>query len=393
MNRRGFLLGAVAAVQSAMVVAATGSAWRRAYDRDFDGFEPVTDAEFAELVAGYSEIPVPLTADAVERDGPRAFRFTLPAPSSLNVSASADHSDPMFVHPLVLERENGRRFLLPLIRSDEEGRRVTTTAQLGRFEAGEHTITLAQDRAAFIALPRSLRLEATRPAGESLLAKFIDSNPVVRLKNRDNVLDDIPLMAFSKIHRREDRYKVISYIIFSAENGGMEPANLLDAFRRTVDVEWVMQQLFEADGEPIRSRRRFQGSRHRIQRFAGRDHFGNSPVLTTATENNNFSDGRIRLWRWSIPNPLDDVDEDAIYYSPKPVFLPSAAWSTALLERYPELQRWSLFELAMEGCVDLRDLANPAVVAFLEDVQEIERHIQARYAKRECRRLLQVPGA
>jgi hypothetical protein len=215
---------------------------------------------------------------------------------------------------------------------------------------------------------------------------------VVKLKNRQNVLDDVPLMAFSKVHRREDRYKVVSFIIFSAENGGMMPVNLMNVFSRTVDVEWVMQQLFELDGTPIESRRRFQASRHRVQPFMGQDLFGNSPVLATATPNNNFSDGRFRIWRWSLPNPFEEIDNDAIYYSPRPIFLPSDQWSTELQGRYPELQRWSLFELAMEGCVNLNDPANPYAAAFREDLAEIRRRIQARYANRGCRRLLQVPG-
>jgi hypothetical protein len=375
-----------------MVVASTESDWWRAYNRDFNRFEPLSDAEYVDLVAGYAEAPVPLHVAGVDDDGAVSYGFKVTEATNLFVSASADGADPIFVHPLILRRENGRRYFLPLIRAAEPGRFITTTAQLGRFEKGEHVIALTQDSASSRPLPLSLRLRASRPVGDSLLARFMASNPVVRLKNRQNVLDDVPLMAFSKVHRREDRYKVVSFIIFSAENGGMMPVNLMSVFSRTVDVEWVMQQLFELDGTPIESRRRFQASRHRVQPFTGDHLFGNSPVLATATPNNNFADGRFRILRWSFPNPFEDVDDDAIYYSPRPVFLPSEQWSTELQRRYPELQQWSLFEMAMERCVNLNDPANPYIAAFQQDLAEIERHIRARYDDRGCRRLLQVPG-
>jgi hypothetical protein len=335
LSRREFLLGAVLGAQAVIVAAATESERRGAYHRAFDGFEPLSDPEFYDLVATYAETPVPLYLDTPEEEGPLAFRFTLPTESVLYVSARADADYPLLVHPLVIERESGHRFLLPLVRSSETGRSIATTIQLGRFEAGEHRFTLTQDRAVAEPIPSSLRLQATRPVGESLLTMFMDHNPVVKLKNLDNVLDDIPLMAFCKLHKRDDRYKVTSFIIFSSENGGTTPVKLMRSYRRTLDVEWVMQQLFEADGGAIRTRRRFQGRDHRSQPYEGAERIGNSPVLATATANNNFSDGWIRFWRWTFRNPFAETGDDAIYFSPKPLFLPSDQWSTDLLERVP----------------------------------------------------------
>ncbi|MGH2562027.1 MAG: hypothetical protein ACRDJH_23455 [Thermomicrobiales bacterium] len=391
LTRRRLLLGALAGAQAVGILSVTRNQWRLAYERDFAGFEPLDPAAFHELVLSHTEMPVRLAWDELADDGGRRFRFSLPEASAIYLSATTGSAGVPFVHPLIVQLEYGRRYLLPLIRSSRDGNRIPSAVNLGRFDAGDHTFTLRQDPAVSLPILASVRLGATRPDPDSLLAAFMDHNPVVKLKNLSKVLDDIPLVSFCKIHKRGARYRVTSYIIFSSENGGTMPVSLMAAYQRTVDIEWVMEQLFESTGDVIAARRRFQRRHHGTEPFAGREMFGNSPVLDTATPNNNFADGRIRLWRWTFSNPFATRIDDPIYYSPKPVFLAPHEWAADMLLAMPELQQWSLFEVALEGCVDLADRDDPAVAAFAADLEAVSQYLHVSYPSRGCQLKLQVP--
>lgn len=390
LTRRRFLLGALGVAQAVGILSVTRSEWRLAYASDFAEFDPLDPAAFSELVLNHAETPVPLRWEGPEEDGARRYRFSLPEDAAVYLAATTGSAAVPFVHPLIIQLENGRRYLLPLLRSSRDGNRIPSAINLGRFDAGDHTFSLRQHPAVSLPVLASLRLRATRPNPDSLLAAFMDHQPVVKLKYVDNVLDDVPLVSFCKIHKRAARYRVTSYIIFSSENGGTMPVSLMEAYQRTVDIEWVMQQLFLPTGAVIATRRRFQGRHHGTEPFAGREMFGNSPVLVTATPNNNFADGRISLWRWSFDNPFAADIDDPIYYSAKPRFLPPHAWAGDVLAAVPELQRWSLFELALEGCVALDD-DNPEAAAFRTELETVRRYLHVSYPERGCQLQLHVP--
>jgi hypothetical protein len=384
------LLLGIAAAQAVGIVAATATDRRRIYARAFEDFKALTPLEFDSLVLDHKETPVELMPSEPADDGAARFEFTVPEDSAIYLEATAGTSEFPFVHPLIIQLENGRRYLLPLIRSARDERPFRATLDLGRFEAGTHSFTLRQDAAVSFPVPASLRLQATRPESDSLLAAFMDRHPVVKLKNLENVLDDIPLVGLSKIHRRENRYRVTSYIIFSSENGGTMPVSLMQAYQRTVDIEWVMQQLFEPTGDAIATRPRFQRPHHRSAPFRGREALDNRPVVATATPNNNFSDDRIHLWRWSIADPFAGNISDPIYYAPKPMFLAPHEWPTSVIREYPEMQDWSLIELALEGCVDLDDREDPVVDRFARQLDVIKSYLHVDFFDRGCRHKLRL---
>lgn len=389
-TRRALLLGGVLAVQSVLVAGTTRADRARTYFREFYPFTPLADPEFYELVAAYAETPVPLVEGEPDEDGRRTFRFSLADETPVFLSASAASSQPIFVHPLIVRLDDGPRLLLPLIRSATPDREIPSAIQLGTLEAGDHVFTLEQDPSLSLPIPDSLVLRAAKPDPDALLTKFLAYTPVIEVKNPANPLDDIPLMAFAKIFRRDERYKVTSFLIFSSENGGTMPARLLDVYQRTVDIEWVTQQLFSPDGEPVPGRLSFQTVHHGFAKFQGRRLLGEHPVLSIASENNNFSDGMIRILGWALPRRPAHVSSDALVYAPKPRFLEAEDWGTSLLRAFPEMQRWSLFELTMEGCVMDNGRVDPGEAQFFQDLAVIRRELTVTFPHRGCRQQLSV---
>ena len=316
-SRRALLLGALLAGQSVMVAATTQEQRARSFFREFNPFDPLADADFYELVAAYAESPVWLTEGEPDADGRRTFRFSLKRAAPVFLTASAESSEPIYVHPIIVRPDEGPRLLLPLIRSAKSGRDIASAIQLGTFEAGEHAFTLEQDAALTAPIPDSLVLRAASPEPDALLGKFLAHTPVIEVKSGANPLDDIPLMAFAKVYRREDEYKVTSFVIFSSENGGTMPARLLDIYQRTVDIEWVTQQLYTPMGEPVPGRVSFQTIHHGFEQFDGRRILGEHPLLSIESENNNFSDGMFRVLGWAFPRPSERVRSDSISIRPE----------------------------------------------------------------------------
>lgn len=390
LSRRGFLLAGLVAVQAVAVAGTTRSERSRTFYREFNRFTPLNDPDFYELVATYAETPVPLIEGEPDADGRRTFRFSLARDTTVFLAAAAESSEPIFVHPLIVRVDDGPRLLLPLIRSANPDRGISSPIQLGMLEAGDHTFTLEQDAAATFPLPESLVLSATRPEPDALLAKLMAHVPVIEIKNPENVLDDIPLMAFAKLYRREDQYKITTFVIFSSENGGTMPARLLDVYQRTVDIEWVTQQIYSFDGEPVSDRLSFQTIRHGFAQFDGPRVLGEHPLLSIASENNNFSDGKVRVLGWAIPRLSVPYGSDPILYAPKPRFLPGSDWGASLMRDYPELQRWSLFELTMEGCMVDNGRIDPDEDQFFADLAVIQDHLTVSFPNRGCRTQLTV---
>ncbi|MCA9858216.1 MAG: hypothetical protein KC438_00770, partial [Thermomicrobiales bacterium] len=211
-SRRAFLLGTVLAMQSVLITAMTRTERARNFFRAFHPFNPLDDPGFSELIAAYTETPVPLAEGEPDAEGRRTFRFSLAQATPVFLSASAPSSRPIYVHPLVVRLQDGPRLLLPLLRSANPDRDITATIQLGLLEAGDHEFTLEQDPALTVPIPDSLVLRAARPDSDALLAKFLLQTPVIAVKHAGNPLDDIPLMAFAKIFRRGDQYKVTSFV-------------------------------------------------------------------------------------------------------------------------------------------------------------------------------------
>lgn len=390
ISRRSLLLSAVVAGQSVMVVATTQSQRSRAYFREFSRFDPLSTAHFYELVASYAESPLALTEGEPDEAGRRTYRFSLSRETPVFLSATVAGVEPIFVHPLIVRRDDGPRLLLPLIRPESPERDITSTIQLGMCETGDHSFTVEQDVASSLPLPDSLEFRIARPEPDSLLARFLEHTPVVEVKHAANVLDDIPLMAFAKVFRRDDTYKVTTFVIFSSENGGTMPARLLDTYQRTVDIEWLTQQLYSLAGEPVGGRLAFQTVHHGFERFAGRQVLGSHPYLSIASENNNFTDGALRVLGMTLPPVFSRHTQDPILYAPKPRFLPPAEWGIGLLSEYPELQRWSMFELTMEGCVLDNGRVDPGEAKFFADLSVIEQHLNVTFRSRGCRQRLSV---
>ena len=383
--KRGIMLCLVLFVVQILGIAAyTHTQMLQEYHRQFQGFQALNTAEFYSLISSHTESPVQLNIERSPMGDERAIRFSLTEESSVYLSASADSAPTVFVHPLVVKLESGRQYLLPLIRSSEPGRRVPSTINLGRFAAGEHVVSLSQNEAVTLPIPDSLQLAASKPSPDSLLASFIDHSPVVKIKDLNNILDDIPLVGFSDLSRSGSRYMVTSQLIFSSENGGLIPPRLMNSYQRTVDVEWVMKQIFETDGDVVASHQLFQSKGHGVEQFAGEVMFGNSPVLNTATPNNNFADGQMRLWHWKVPNVFTEDNSNPVYYRPKPIFLPPNQWSQDVLADMPELQEWSQYEIAFEHCVNLDDGSSPITPAFMEDLRFIREHLRVSYPDRGC---------
>lgn len=362
---------------------------REIYDNDFLGFEPLSQLEFSNLVKTHTESPLAFQRSEENAEGVLSqFTFTLDKPSQIYCYLVGEHADTVFVDPLIVQSENKRPYIAPVIHTDNYDKRpIKTVLQLGSYDKGEHTLTITEDRVANFPRQNPLEVYLQTPDDTSLLARFMEYNPVITLKNQDNVLDDIPLMSFCNIAKRDDIYKVTSYIIFSSENGGMFPNRLLENFQRTVDVEWVMEQLFTHEGKVLNNRRRLQTQDHNSKQFEGRYMVGNRPVLENATPNNLFSDHRFTLpfIDSSFDNPFAESEDEAIYYSPKPLFLPGTEGSSTILKKHPELQRWSFIELAEEGCVDRND---QRLQPFLDDLEDVEQHLNAVYPNRGCKELL-----
>lgn len=391
-SRRGVLLAGLIAVQSALVAATTRTERARNFYREFNQFPPLADQEFYELVAAYTETPISLVEGEPDADGRRTYHFSLKRETPVYLTATAASAEPMFVHPLIVRTDDGPRQLLPLIQSSIPEKEIPSTIQLGILDAGDHVFTLEQDAAVTVPIPGSLSLRAARPEPDVPLARFLAHTPVIEIKNPANVLDDIPLMAFAKLYRREDLYKVTTFFIFSSENGGTMPVRLLATYQRTVDIEWATQQIYSLSGETVSGLLSFQTVSHGFAQFQGRRVLGEHPVLSIASENNNFSDGQVRVLGWAIPRLTSGDSADPILYAPKPRFIPGTDWGASLLREYPEMQRWSLFELTMEGCVRDNGRVDPGEEQFFADLAVIRKRLTVTYPNRGCRKQLSVGG-
>jgi len=409
MSRRSLLRGAAAmgllAVSGAPAISNHAEQERkREYERSFSGFDGLSLGEFNELVQSYNEVGGIVAVDSItDLTHPKTITFDLKGEGSMVfVTIKAGTSDPVFAQPLIIRNEHERPYLASVLHGREDQKTLFTGVNIGKHEAGSHQIIITQDGSSTFSLEEPLQVFISAPGKDALLTKFMENTPVLKLKDPSNVMDDMPLVTFAKILKKGDMYQVIKFIIFSSENGGTLPPGLMDAYRRTVDIEWLIQQLYTTRGELLYNRRMYQTKNHGRSQFNGEE-IDDQPVLYTATQNNNFADSETdytRIHGRPFNNPLkrsfnklvDIFTDDArdkkqdIYYSPVPIFIPSNMWGADILEMYPQLQDWSLYEVAFENCVDLTNTDEPQVKAFLEDLRNISQFIQREYPDRGCGR-------
>jgi hypothetical protein len=168
IRRRALLPSAVLAGQSVMVAASTRAQRSRAYFRELAGFDSLSRARYYELVANYTESPLVLTAGELDAAGRPTYRFSLTRETPVFLSATVSGVEPIFVHPLIVRRDDGPRLLLPLIRPASPDRSITSSIQFGMCEAGGHSFSIEQDPASSMPLPDSLDLGNRRhdPVGQ-----------------------------------------------------------------------------------------------------------------------------------------------------------------------------------------------------------------------------------
>lgn len=378
IKQLAMLMSVLMLVQLSFMAASASSM----YSHDFHGFPEIDTAEFERLEAEYAEVEVPLLMQSTEVENHKVLHFNLAEDSVVYISASADSTEAVFVHPLVLQREDGRKFLLPLIRSAVADRMIESSIILGKFPAGHHHIALMQDASVRLPIPDSLQISASRPSQESELSIFINHSPVLIIKDEKNVLDDIPLVGYGNLYQRGNQYLLSSTIIFSSENGGTMPRLLMQSFQRTLDIEWATRQLFlKSDESVVEAGRLFQAKNHREERFCGDLLDGNQPVLTVESANNNFGDGQMHFGSWCVTNPFAN-DASELYYAPKMELLAPNEWSQQVIDAMPELQQWSQFELALENCVDHSTLGE--VGTFPADLEWVMDHVTVTFPDRGC---------
>jgi len=167
---------------------------------------------------------------------------------------------------------------------------------LGRLASGKHRVSVGLNparsapgaqRASVLSL-QALPLTAnSQRTSEDLLA--LQHSPV--LYQRANTIDrfsDLPLLMYYEVLHLNDREVLIRYtIIFTNEDGGTPTAALMARWGRAADIEWVYEFRAVA-GEVIEER--YQAVAHQNSAFKGEKINGLHPVLTVASDNNNFSD-------------------------------------------------------------------------------------------------------
>lgn len=166
----------------------------------------------------------------------------------------------------------------------------------------------------------------------------------------------------------------------------------MDAFQRTLDVEWVMEQVVvRSDQRYSVTHQKYQGINHTHKRYEDGDRIGRSPLLYIVTANNTFGNQKRLQVRWQdwIQHLRGD-ESKAIIYAPKPIFLPPGQGSADIIGQIPELQEWSQYEVALEGCVDLSDRDNPEVQQFLAKLGWIRQQLadDLEFPDRGCRERL-----
>lgn len=183
---------------------------------------------------------------------------------------------------------------------------------LGRLEPGKHRVTVrlnqarsapGAQRAIVLSLHTIPLVGKPGRTADDLLA--LAHSPV--LYQRPNTIDrfsDLPLLMYYEVIHPNDRETLIRYtIIFTNEDGGTPTAALMARWGRAADIEWAYEFRVIA-GHIVEEH--YQSVAHETKPFKGEHINGEHPVLSVASDNNNFSDQKLSNVRFALlPIPFD----------------------------------------------------------------------------------------
>lgn len=188
-------------------------------------------------------------------------------------------------------------------------------ASLGKFERGEHALSIALNEARSAPNAKQVKLFSTSifPVELTLVKNGDDERDFIALTHapliyaRPDTVDkfsDVPLLTYYEIFPNgENTFKIRYTVIYSNEDGGTQTAALMARWGRATDIEWVYEIEFK-DGKLASEV--YQGANHETKRFAGKRVFGNHPLIFDVTVNNNFSDaGCSELRSAQLPIKVD----------------------------------------------------------------------------------------
>ena len=188
-------------------------------------------------------------------------------------------------------------------------------ASLGKFETGEHTLSIALNEARSAPNAKQVKLFSSSifPSELTLVKNGGDERDFIALTHapvlyaRPDTVDkfsDIPLLTYYEIFpSSENAFKIRYTVIYSNEDGGTQTTALMARWGRATDIEWVYE--IELKGGAIVSEI-YQGANHETKKFAGKRIFGNHPLIFDVTVNNNFSDaGCSELRSAQLPIKVD----------------------------------------------------------------------------------------
>ncbi|MBA3692107.1 MAG: hypothetical protein H0W77_01515 [Acidobacteria bacterium] len=188
-------------------------------------------------------------------------------------------------------------------------------ASLGKFETGEHTLSIALNEARSAPNAKQVKLFSSSifPSELTLVKNGGDERDFIALTHapviyaRPDTVDkfsDIPLLTYYEIFPfGENAFKIRYTVIYSNEDGGTQTAALMARWGRATDIEWVYEIEFK-DGNLVSEI--YQGANHETKKFAGKRIFGNHSLIFDVTVNNNFSDaGCSELRSAQLPIKVD----------------------------------------------------------------------------------------
>lgn len=358
-------------------------------DREFSGFDELTIDEYNILFKEYSE-KIINKGVLVNNGESQQIDFDLSEDRQVIVTFQPSTHDFPFAQPLIITSDQhnyNRRYLAPVIHSPHPGRKLYSKIQLGNHSEGAHSLKVSQDESSSFTSDSPIHYAISTYNDQSLLAQFLKNSPIVQIKNPENAMDDMPVASFCKILKKDNRYQVITTLVMSSQNGGLEPSENLSSYGKIYDVEWVIQQLYDEEGNLIHNRQRFQRRSHGVQAYDP-EVYGDQPYLYTATPNNNFSDGKIRIFGFEFDDPRLNSEEDSIVFSSVPLVLPGSNALKSIDSRYPDLTAISLNEIFREGCLEFVEeegFADFNGSYFADQILAAQEFMLGEYKNRNCK--------
>lgn len=194
-------------------------------------------------------------------------------------------------------------------------RPVVRRFALGNLRAGGHTLRLhyATGRSPSDAGVASLQgigiwtMKKTSPAyAAARYAPVLYGRNVAATGDRfQNNHTDAPLVAWHEsLPAATPGHSIIEYsVVWSNEDGGTSPPNLMAQWGRTTDIEWIYRVEVNAQGHRVPGSGVFQSPAHGTTVFHGLDD-GTHPLLQTCTSNNNVCDKPTLAAQHQAPDPM-----------------------------------------------------------------------------------------